>query len=102
MLVIGPKETPYENGIFMFDIKLPPIYPAVSPIFHLTSKFCKPITYHLEQETMVAVPFLSNWTGVDKWTSNCSLLDAIVSVTSKEFTSIFSIYYYYWCLKASS
>lgn len=29
--IIGPEETPYENGLFMFDILLPPDYPFSPP-----------------------------------------------------------------------
>ncbi|KAH9319685.1 hypothetical protein KI387_021454, partial [Taxus chinensis] len=30
-LIVGPKGTPYQNGIFIFDIYLPPGYPQVPP-----------------------------------------------------------------------
>lgn len=28
---MGPEGTPYENGVFLFDIWLPPSYPEVPP-----------------------------------------------------------------------
>ena len=34
-LVIGPDETPYANGIFIFDIHLPTDYPHTPPLVHL-------------------------------------------------------------------
>jgi hypothetical protein len=30
-LISGPVDTPYQNGLFVFDIFLPPTYPAVPP-----------------------------------------------------------------------
>ena len=30
-MIIGPEDTPYENGIYLFDIFLPPEYPEVPP-----------------------------------------------------------------------
>ncbi|RUS23978.1 hypothetical protein BC938DRAFT_474318 [Jimgerdemannia flammicorona] len=41
MVLIGPKDTPYENGAFEFDIFLPAEYPAVPPsvLFRTTGAY---------------------------------------------------------------
>jgi len=30
-MIVGPENTPYENGIYVFDILLPPNYPDAPP-----------------------------------------------------------------------
>lgn len=30
-VMVGPADTPYHDGLFFFDIKLPPNYPASPP-----------------------------------------------------------------------
>lgn len=37
-LIKGPTRTPYEDGLFLFDIQLPNIYPAVPPLFRYLSQ----------------------------------------------------------------
>ena len=36
-MVVGPADTPYENGCFEFDIALPPNYPAKPPKVQLVT-----------------------------------------------------------------
>jgi ubiquitin-conjugating enzyme E2 D len=36
--IIGPKDTPYEGGIFRLSIKFPPEYPFVSPVVKFETK----------------------------------------------------------------
>jgi len=36
-LIIGPRNTPYENGAFVFDLVLPPNYPQEPPKCLLTT-----------------------------------------------------------------
>lgn len=31
LMIVGPAGTPYEHGLFLFDIQLPARYPAVPP-----------------------------------------------------------------------
>ncbi|GCB77148.1 hypothetical protein scyTo_0017556, partial [Scyliorhinus torazame] len=38
-LIKGPTRTPYDDGLFLFDIQLPNVYPAVPPLFQLNSKY---------------------------------------------------------------
>ena len=33
--VVGPDNTPYHNGLFFFDIRLPPDYPSTPPVSKL-------------------------------------------------------------------
>lgn len=35
--MVGPSETPYEDGVFMFDLKLNPDFPAKPPKVHYVS-----------------------------------------------------------------
>lgn len=36
-MIIGPKSTPYEDGLFVFDIMLPPEYPYKPPLLYYYS-----------------------------------------------------------------
>lgn len=31
-VIVGPKGTPYHDGLFMFDIHLPPDFPHTPPV----------------------------------------------------------------------
>ncbi|KFP80202.1 Ubiquitin-conjugating enzyme E2 O, partial [Acanthisitta chloris] len=62
-LIKGPTRTPYEDGLFLFDIQLPNIYPA-----------CK---------LMVLQPFnafMCAFQGTERWTSKSSLLQVLISI----------------------
>ena len=36
VMITGPERTPYEDGVFFFDMQLPPDYPKV-PMLHTLS-----------------------------------------------------------------
>ena len=91
-MIEGPKNTPYENGLFFFDIKLPPNYPKTAPKFHFISysptvikNFTTPydrLNPNLYQEGKVCVSLLGTWkgTGNENWNPNCTLLQVLVSI----------------------
>ena len=38
VLVVGPEGTPYQNGLFEFDVWLPSTYPSIPPKVHTPSR----------------------------------------------------------------
>lgn len=62
-LIKGPTRTPYEDGLFLFDIQLPNIYPAVPPLFHYLSQCSGRLNPNLYDNGKVCVSLLGTWIG---------------------------------------
>ena len=81
-MIVGPDNTPYEDGIFLFDIQLPPAYPATPPSVHYVS-FCPDrLNPNLYECGKVCVSLLGTWSGkgTEVWTSSSSLLQLLISI----------------------
>jgi ubiquitin-protein ligase len=75
----GPADTPYEGGLFVFDIYLPPSYPAVPPkVFYWAyGKYINPNLYECGK---VCLSLLGTWSGPG-WDKDAStLLQLFVSI----------------------
>ena len=84
-LIIGPKDTPYENGCFIFDIFIPNNYPNVVPKFNLqtTGKGSVRFNPNLYKSGKVCLSLLGTWSGDqgESWNSETStLLQVFVSI----------------------
>lgn len=62
-LVKGPTRTPYEDGLYLFDIQLPNIYPAVPPLFRYLSQCSGRLNPNLYDNGKVCVSLLGTWIG---------------------------------------
>ena len=62
-LIKGPTRTPYEDGLFLFDIQLPNIYPAVPPLFRYLSQCGGRLNPNLYDNGKVCVSLLGTWIG---------------------------------------
>jgi len=62
-MIKGPTNTPYEDGLFFFDIQLPPDYPASPPNFHYISFCSDRLNPNLYPDGKVCVSLLGTWTG---------------------------------------
>ena len=49
----GPKNTPYEDGLFFFDFQLGPDYPSVPPTCHYISYCCDRLNPNLYEDGKV-------------------------------------------------
>ncbi|KAL1006048.1 hypothetical protein UPYG_G00067210 [Umbra pygmaea] len=81
-LIKGPTRTPYEDGLFFFDIQLPNIYPSVPPLFRYLSLCSGRLNPNLYDNGKVCVSLLGTWLGkgTEKWTSKSSLLQVLISI----------------------
>ncbi|XP_048449368.1 (E3-independent) E2 ubiquitin-conjugating enzyme UBE2O-like, partial [Rhincodon typus] len=62
-LIKGPTRTPYDDGLFLFDIQLPNVYPAVPPLFRYISQCSGRLNPNLYDNGKVCVSLLGTWIG---------------------------------------
>ena len=73
VLVIGPAKTPYEDGMFFFDVHLPNGYPNMPPDFHYISYCNDRLNPNLYEDGKVCVSLLGTWSG-----KVCSLANQVL------------------------
>ncbi|XP_017484979.1 PREDICTED: (E3-independent) E2 ubiquitin-conjugating enzyme, partial [Rhagoletis zephyria] len=82
VMIEGPENTPYEDGLFFFDIQLGREYPKRPPLCHYISYCSDRLNPNLYEDGKVCVSLLGTWPGRDSevWTPNSTLLQVIVSI----------------------
>lgn len=82
VMIRGPAKTPYEDGLFLFDLQLSPDYPKSPPFVHYISYISEPLNPNLYVEGKVCVSLLGTWMGrgSEVWGPNSTLLQLIVSI----------------------
>ena len=86
-LIIGPKDTPYENGCFIFDIFIPNNYPNEPPLINLEITGNNKVRFNpnLYESGKVCLSLLGTWSGFnsEKWNKDTStLLQVLISIQS--------------------
>lgn len=81
-LIIGPKDTPYQDGFYFFSLEFPETYPFSNP----TAKFetiNQRIRFNpnLYEGGKVCLSILGTWTG-PKWSSVQTLTSVLLSIQS--------------------
>ena len=86
-MITGPVDTPYEHGLFVFDVRLPPDYPASPPVFHYLSQCSGRLNPNLYEDGKVCVSLLGTWAGRgnEVWTSKSNVLQVLVSIQGNFF-----------------
>lgn len=86
-MITGPVDTPYEHGLFVFDVRLPQDYPASPPLFHYLSQCSGRLNPNLYEDGKVCVSLLGTWSGrgSEVWTSKSNVLQVLVSIQGKFF-----------------
>lgn len=81
-MIRGPSKTPYEDGLFLFDIQLSSDYPRSPPLVHYISYSSERLNPNLYVEGKVCVSLLGTWMGrgTEVWGPNSTLLQLIVSI----------------------
>jgi ubiquitin-protein ligase len=76
-LIIGPSETPYENGYYLFTFKFPSNYPHSPPeVKFCTSDGQTRFNPNLYTHGKVCVSILNTWKG-EKWTG-CQTISSVL------------------------
>ncbi|KAG0588405.1 hypothetical protein KC19_2G240500 [Ceratodon purpureus] len=86
-LIIGPSGTPYQNGIFLFDIFLPPDYPQVPPSVHFLTTGGGKVRFNpnLYNTGKICLSLLGTWSGPGWTPGKSTLLQVLVSIQSLIF-----------------
>ena len=81
-LIIGPKDTPYEDGFFFFTIDIPDTYPFNHPSakFETINKLIR-FNPNLYEEGKVCLSIIGTWSG-PKWSSVQTLKSLLLSIQS--------------------
>lgn len=87
-LIVGPHGTPYQNGMFIFDVFLPADYPNVPPKVHFLTTGGGKVRFNpnLYATGFVCLSLLGTWQFGPAWMPGKStLLQALVSIQSLIF-----------------
>ncbi|XP_075239829.1 uncharacterized protein LOC142335270 isoform X3 [Convolutriloba macropyga] len=82
-LIVGAEDTPYEQGIFQFDIKLPSNYPMEPPKVAFLSYANGKLNPNLYEDGNVCLSLLGTWAGkgTEVWSKETStMLQILVSL----------------------
>lgn len=80
--IVGPSATPYHDGLFFFDIFLPPEYPHEPPLVHYNSGGLR-VNPNLYESGKVCLSLLNTWTGTgtEVWNPGSStILQVLLSL----------------------
>ena len=82
-VIIGPKDTPYENGIFCFSITIPDNYPFSPPKILLKNTNFGTIRYNpnLYKDGKVCLSILGTWDGPE-WSPAMTIKTVLISIQS--------------------
>eukprot|EP00898_Chlorokybus_atmophyticus_P001859 jgi/Chlat1/2674/Chrsp18S02980 len=85
--IVGPEGTPYANGVFVFDIFLPPQYPDVPPKVQLLTTGGGFVRFNpnLYASGKVCLSLLGTWSGPGWRPGQSTLLQVLVSIQSLIF-----------------
>jgi ubiquitin-protein ligase len=81
-LIIGPTETPYEHGFYLFEYKFPPSYPHAPPeVKFCTSDGKTRFNPNLYIQGKVCVSILNTWQG-EQWTGCQTIASSLLALCS--------------------
>ena len=76
-LIIGPKDTPYQNGFYFFEFRFPSDYPFSPPkLIYLTQDGITRFNPNLYRSGKVCLSMLNTWRG-EQW-SACQTISTIL------------------------
>ncbi|KAH8890245.1 UBC-like protein, partial [Thozetella sp. PMI_491] len=86
VLITGPEGTPYENGLFEFDLFCPATFPNQPPRMQFRTTGAGTVRFNpnLYQCGKVCLSLLGTWSG-QKWTEQSTILQILVSIQAMIF-----------------
>ena len=79
-MIIGPEETPYSNGFYLFHLKFPPNYPFMPPTMtYCTVSGNMRFNPNLYANGKVCLSILNTWEG-PQWTSCCTVRTILLTL----------------------
>ena len=76
-MIVGPKDTPYEDGFYFFEFKFPTNYPFSPPnVIYNTNDGRTRFNPNLYVNGKVCISILNTWKG-EQWTS-CQTISSIL------------------------
>lgn len=89
-LIVGPKDTPYENAPFLIDLFLPENFPNEPPTahFHSWTSGLGRVNPNLYEEGKICLSLLGTWSGkheTEKWSDKATILQLLVSLQGLVF-----------------
>lgn len=89
-LMVGPRDTPYENAPFLIDLQLPERFPEQPPTahFHSWTSGMGRINPNLYEEGKICLSLLGTWSGQHKtesWNPMATILQILVSLQGLVF-----------------
>ena len=87
VMMIGTKNTPYENGFFFFSIRFPDNYPN-SPVkvWYYTTHPSMRFNPNLYNNGKVCLSIINTWGRTDNWTDKMTVKGVILSIQSMVLT----------------
>ncbi|KAI1204565.1 uncharacterized protein F4807DRAFT_326083 [Annulohypoxylon truncatum] len=84
VLIIGPKQTPYEHGLFEFDLYCPLDYPNSPPLMKFKTTNGGKIRFNpnLYEDGKICLSLLGTWAGEPWRADQSTLLQVLVSIQS--------------------
>ncbi|GMR32629.1 hypothetical protein PMAYCL1PPCAC_02824, partial [Pristionchus mayeri] len=84
VLISGPDDTPYQNGLFEFDVFFPNNYPLSAPKCSFLTTGAGNVRFNpnLYNDGKICLSILGTWEGrpEEKWNPYCSLLQVLISI----------------------
>jgi ubiquitin-conjugating enzyme E2 O len=89
-VIVGASGTPYQDGLFFFDLQLPPLYPAAPPLVSYRS-FGLRVNPNLLESGTVCLSLLNTFggEGAELWSPEAStVLQVLVSIQGLVLTAL--------------
>lgn len=84
-MIVGPRDTPYQNGLFHFSMDFPDQYPSQPPVVKIlnTGGGRYRANPNLYAGGKVCLSLLNTWTGEVRWSSKRSPIDILLGIQAQ-------------------